>query len=128
MKKINYIISAIFIKLFLIKATFAEKNTDSWILWDFRNGNSEETAEAIRRWDIHLDDIPEIIKNAIDFGLGFAGTIAVIFIIIWAYQVLFGSLEQDTTKWKNTIIMAIWWFVIASLAWFIIKLIIDNLA
>jgi type IV secretory pathway VirB2 component (pilin) len=55
-----------------------------------------------------------------------AGTIAIIFIIIWAYKILFGSLEQDKTKWKDTIIMALSWFAIASLAWFIIKLIIDN--
>jgi type IV secretory pathway VirB2 component (pilin) len=55
-----------------------------------------------------------------------AGTVAIIFIIIWAYKILFGSLEQDKTKWKDTIIMALSGFAIASLAWFIIKFIIDN--
>lgn len=104
-------------------ATFA----DWWILWNFR-GSGSLTEEAIRTWDIHLDDITVILKSAIDFFMWIAWTIAIIFIIIWAYKILFWSLEQDTNKWKDTIIMAIGWFAIASLAWFIIKLIIENLS
>lgn len=101
-------------------ATFA----DWGILWDFK---WEKTEETIRTWNIHLEDIPVMIKWAINFFMWIAWTIAIIFIIIWAYKILFGSLEQDKTKWKDTIIMALVWFAIASLAWFIIKLIIDNL-
>lgn len=109
-------------------ATFA----DWWILWNFKsatseNDSSKETEIAIKNWDIHVDDIPAIIKWAIDFFITIAWTVAIIFIIIWAYKILLGSLEQDKTKWKDTIIMAIGWFAIASLAWFIVKLIIDNL-
>ncbi len=100
---------------------------DWGILWDFK-GDGTETEKAIREWDIHTDDIPNILRWAIDFFMSIAWTIAVIFIIIWAYQILLGSMEQDKTKWKNTIIMAIWWFIIASLAWFIIKFIISNLS
>lgn len=102
-----------------IQYTFAN---DAWIL-----GNSL-SKDQLREWDIHVDDIPKIIKWAIDFAMWIAWTIAVIFIIIWAYQILFWSIEQDKSKWKNTIIMAIMWFAIASLSWFIIKLIIDNLS
>ena len=94
---------------------------DSWIFWGL-------TELEIRRWEIHTDDIPWIIKWAIDFFINIAWSIAIIFIIIWAYKILFGSLEQDKTKWKDTIIMALGWFVIASLAWFIVKIIIDNLS
>jgi uncharacterized membrane protein (DUF373 family) len=100
---------------------------DWWIFWDFKS-SSWETDEALRNWDIHLDDIPLIMKWAIDFLMWIAWTIAIIFVIVWAYKILFGSLEQDKTKWKDTIIMALGWFAIASLAWFIIKLIIDNLS
>ncbi len=95
---------------------------DAGILWD---GISQD---SLRTWDIHVDDIPNIIKWAIDFWMGIAWTIAIIFIIVWAYQILFWSIEQDKSKWKNTVIMSIVWFSIASLAWFIIKLIIDNLS
>ncbi len=98
---------------------------DGWILWNFK---WDETEKALRTWDIHVDDIPNILKWAIDFLLNIAWTVAIIFIIIWAYQILFWSIENDKTKWKNTIIMAISWFAIASLAWFIIKFIIDNLS
>jgi len=81
----------------------------------------------LREWDkINLSDIPWMITYAIDYFMWVAATISVIFIIIWAYKILFGSISQDKTKWRDTILMAIWGFIIASLAWFIIKLILDN--
>ncbi len=106
---------------------------DGGILWDFAEDRPEwtwepDTAIALRNWDIHMEDIPNILKWAIDFFISIAWTISIIFIIVWAYQILFGSLEQDKTKWKNTIIMALGWFAIASLAWLIIKFVIDNLS
>lgn len=112
----------------LISITSINKTFADWgILWNFK-WDAASTDKALRSWDIHTDDIPNIIKWAIDFMIQIAGTIAIIFIIIWAYQILFWSLEWDKSKWKNTIIMAITWFAIASLAWFIIKFIIDNLS
>lgn len=99
---------------------------DGWILWNFK-WDSTTTEKALRLWDIHTDDVPNILRWAIDFMMTIAWTVAIIFIIIWAYKILFGSLEGNgSTEWKNTIIMAIGWFAIASLAWFIIKFIIDN--
>ncbi len=117
MKNIFYII--LYYILYSFNFTYAE---DTWIFWSCLS----ET--AIREWDIHTDNIPCIIKSAIDFFMWLAWTIAVIFVIVWAYKILFGSLEQDKTKWKDTIFMALWGFALASLAWFIIKLIIDNLS
>lgn len=104
-----------------IKFSFANEN-DIWILWSW------VSSWDLRNWDIHIDDIPNIIRWMIDFAMWIAWTIAIIFIIFWAYQILFWSIEQDKSKWKNTIIMAIIWFAIASLSWFIIKVIIDNLS
>lgn len=106
--------------LFSLQLTFA----DGWVLWNFR---WDETEKALRNWYIRLEDIPNMIQSAINFFMWIAWTVAIIFIIIWAYKILFGSLESDKSKWKETIIMALSWFAIASLAWFIIKLIIDNL-
>ena len=82
----------------------------------------------LRRWNVSLDDIPRAIKSMIDFFLGIAATISVIFIVVWAYKILFGSLQQDKTKWRDTIIAALWGLAIALLAWLIIRLIIDNLS
>jgi len=101
-----------------IKMTFA----DWWILWD------SLSEKELRSWDIHTEDIPDIIKWAIDFMMSIAWTVAIIFIIIWAYYVLFWSFDGDKSKGKNTIIMALTWFVIAALAWVIIKLLVDNLS
>ena len=121
MKKIIYSFIWYILSIHLAFADWS----DWWVLWSFKES---ETQEKLRNWDIHLEDIPNMIKWAIDFFMSIAWTIAIIFIIVWAYKILFGSLEQDKTKWKDTIIMALGWFAIASLAWFIIKLIIDNLS
>lgn len=117
-KKILYIFIWLIISINFVFA-------DGWILWNFK-WDSATTEKSLRTWDIHTDDIPNILKWAIDFMMTIAWTVAIIFIIIWAYKILFGSIEQDSRSWKDTIIMAISWFVIASLAWFIIKFIIDN--
>lgn len=115
MNKLKY--SMLWILLSYNSKIFA---SDAWILWWV-------STEDLRKWDIHLDDIPWILSFAIDFLMWFAWTIAVIFIIIWAYQLAFWTLtENNKTKWKETIIMALSWFALASLSWIIIKLIIDN--
>jgi len=101
---------------FSLTPTFAAEN----ILWI---ENSK-----LRKWEVGLDQIPVAIKSAIDFFLSIAGTIAVIFVIIWAYKILFWSLQQDKTKWRDTIIMALWGFALAALAWVIIQTIVANLA
>lgn len=81
----------------------------------------------LRNWDVHVSDIPVAIKSAIDFFMWIAGTVAVIFVVIGAYKILFGSLQQDKTKWRDTIIMALGGFALAALSWMIIKVIISNL-
>ncbi len=115
---INYIF-ALIVAHTSIAQSFAADG-DSGIFWD------SISAEDLREWNVNLDTIPNMIVSATNFLMGIAGTIAVIFVIIWAYQLLFGSLQQDKTKWRNTILMALGGFAIASLAWFIVKLIIDN--
>lgn len=121
MKKIFY---SILSYLLLTEMAFAD---NTGVLWDFK-GNPKETKKAIDNGNIHLDDIPNIIQSAINFFMGIAGTVAVIFVIIGAYQILFGSISQDKTKWRNTIIYALTGFALASLSWFIIRTIIDNLS
>lgn len=112
MKKIFYSILWIFLSF---EVTLA---ADGWVFWI--------SAWKLRRWEIHVDDIPWMIKWIINFLLSLSWTIAIIFIILWAYKILFSELQWDKTAWKNTIIMAITWFAIASLAWVIIGFILDN--
>lgn len=113
--------------LFLLIALFSSLQTAladvgvlQW-LWTW-----DQAEEKIRKGDIHVDDIPAILQWAINFFMYFAGTISLIFIIVGAYKILFGSLEQDKSKGKDTIFMALMGFGIAALAGFIIKLVIDN--
>jgi len=80
----------------------------------------------LRRGNVNLDDIPNAIRSLIDFFMWIAGTIAVIFIIIGAYKILFWSLQQDKTKGRDTIIMALSGFALAALSWMIINIILAN--
>ncbi len=98
----------------------------TWLLEWLKSENWKSASERIRTGDIHVWDIPGIIKAMIDIFLWIAWTVAVIFVIIWAYKILFGSLQQDITKWRDTIIMALTWFAFATLAWFIVKFVFTN--
>ncbi|PIE85478.1 hypothetical protein CSA08_01830 [Candidatus Gracilibacteria bacterium] len=101
--------------------------SDNGIIGEAGSGATGECPKMVlKTGDIHTCHIPQIIVNMIDFFMGIAGTIAIIFIIIGGYQILFGSLENDKTKGKNTVVMALMGFAFASLSWFIIKLIFDN--
>lgn len=93
--------------------------SDAWVL-------KGTTTEKIRTGDIHSEDIPQILKWATDYLMGFAATIAIIFIIIWAYKIALWSLSWDKSDGKKTIFLALWWLVLASVSWLILKLVIDN--
>lgn len=116
MKKYIY---SLFLNFIIIKTTLATSENDAWIL-------SWTTVEKLRNWDITIDDIPKILSYATDYLMSFAWTIAIIFIIIWAYKLALWSLEWDKSKWRETILLAIWGFILAALSWVILKIIIDN--
>lgn len=104
----------------------AEENL--WVLWWLEWTEDKTAQERIRTWDIHVDDLPWIIITATDYLFWFAGTIAVLFIIIWAYQIAIGSITSNTSSWRETIIYALWGLALASLSWIIIRFIISNLS
>lgn len=110
-------IYTLFIALFFIfpSTLFAASDNVLWI------GD-----QKIRNGDITIKDIPQIIINAVNFFMSFAWGIAVIMIIIGAYQMQFGSLSSDKSKGKRTIFLALSWFALAALSWVIVKFIIDN--
>jgi hypothetical protein len=124
MKKINTTKKYLFriskitaIYYLIITNIYANSNWLLWWIW---------STSRIREWDLHTEDIPKVIKYLIDTFLGIAWTVAVLFVIVWAYKLLFGSLKSDHTKWRETIIMALTWFAISALAWFIVKFIFHN--
>ena len=84
------------------------------------------SSDDIRKGNITISDIPQIIMNAVNFFMSFAWWIAVIMIIVGAYQMQFGSLSSDKSKGKRTIFLALSWFALAALSWVIVKFIIDN--
>ena len=121
MKKILNFLSVGLILIHAKIVVFAEE----WgIFWEF----TDNANEKLKKWEISTDDIPNMFLGAINFLMGIAGTVAIIFVIIGAYQILFGSLQQDKTKWKETIIMALGWFALAALSWFIVRAVLDNLS
>lgn len=113
----KYSLAIFFVFITWIQSSYAETSSILWI-----------SDSKLRSGDVHLDDIPVAIRSAIDFFLSIAGTISVIFIIIGAYKILFGSLQQDKTKGRDTIIMALTWLALALLAWIIVKMILANLS
>lgn len=115
MKKFFYSIVLFFI---LKLNSFA---ADWWILW-------AKSSSDLREWNITVNDIPNMVVYATNFLIWIAWTIAVIFIIVWAYKYLFGSLEGNSDKGKDTIYMALVWFAIAACSYLIIKFIFDNFA
>jgi len=102
--------------LFSRKITLA---ADWWIFWDYWN--------ELKNWDIHVSDIAPMIKNIIQFLMWTVWLVAIIFIIIWAYQVLFWGLSDSRQQWMKTVASALTWLALAILSWFIVKLLFDNL-
>lgn len=75
MKKLFFSLLGLFLSY---QASFA----DAGIFGSFSGGNAKASENALRNGDIHIDDIPVMIKNAIDFLMQIAGTISIIFIIV----------------------------------------------
>lgn len=118
LQKIKYLFYTLMWFLINIELLFAADA--EWIFWN------TVTKENVRSWNIHIDDIPKILRNGIDLLLWVAWTITIILIIVWAYKIVFWAMTWEKTKWKETITMALIWFAISSLAWFIISFILDN--
>jgi cation transport ATPase len=53
--------------------------------------------------------------------------VVILFIVIWAYKILFWWVAWDKARWKGNIINALTWFVIACSARLIISILLQNL-
>lgn len=95
--------------------------TDCGIIGGSTVGDKCKTGE----WS--FEDIPKVISYATNVLLGFTGTISMIAIIFGGYKYAIGSSQGDTTKGKEAIIYGIVGFIVSALAWFIVRLVLDNL-
>ena len=128
MNNLKFLIAYFIITITSFNRVFAEENTGllNWIIEKEVDWKKMSGVERIRTWEIHLDDIPNVIHSLINTFIWIAWTVSVVFVIVWAYKVLFGSFENEHTKWRDTIVMAITGFAISVLAWFIVKFVFDN--
>lgn len=113
MKKLKYL----FFNLILLSTTTVFSGCT---LADFWGGKASET--------LTLDDIPVVLNNVINWLLGGAASVAVIFIIIGGYLYItsHGSQEQ-TQKAKTTIFWAIGGLILIIAAYAIVRLLMSFL-
>ena len=107
----------IILSLFILYYYFKSNNTYADILWNNWSMSS---------WDVTFYDIPNMISHAIEVFMWLAWTVSIIFIIFGSYQIMYGSTSWDKSKWRNTVIAAIWGFILAALWYVIVNFIIDN--
>lgn len=90
-------------------------------------GAGTDCKRKLRNGDISFDDVPLIIQSATTILLGLTGTISMIMIIVGGFKYALGSIEGDKTKGKEAVIYGIAGFAVSASAWFIVKLVLDNL-
>ena len=116
MKKLFVILFLFFVT---INQAFAAEWT--WFFWQCTD------VAQIRNWEINFDTLLCLLWNTINILIWIAWTISVIFIIIWWYQIIYGWLTwSDMSKWKTTVVKAIFWFVIAVSSYIIVSFVFDN--
>ncbi|MFH1720162.1 MAG: pilin [Patescibacteria group bacterium] len=90
---------------------------------DFKDNIGDVLGCAIKTGRIELWMIPYYVLYIIEWLLGLAGLIAVVFVVIGGYQYIIGGLTEERDKAKKTIMYAIGGFVLALLSWAIVNLI-----
>ncbi len=90
-------------------------------------GVGADCKNKLRNGNVSFDDIPAIIQTATSILLGLTGTISMLMVILGGFKYALGSVEGDKTKGKEAVIYGIAGFAVSALAWFIVKLVLDNL-
>jgi len=85
--------------------------------------NPVDLAERIHCGSVSLNDFPELLVYLIQWVLTLAGSIAVIMIMVGAFQYMFGGLTDDKERGKKTLIYAIGGLIVAFMAWWIVELV-----
>lgn len=82
---------------------------------------------GIKTGNIHLWMLPFYITRIIEFLIGIAGLVSVLFIIIGGYLYAWGGLTEDKEKGKKAVMYALIGLAIAVLAWIIVNIIQTQL-
>lgn len=88
--------------------------------------------DEIRRWEVDLDTIPQVIVNIINYLLWIAGTVSIVALIYHAVQMQLHSGITGDSSWVDKAKAGMKWailgFILAVLAWFIVARVIDVLS
>jgi len=82
---------------------------------------------GIKTGDIHLWMLPYYITYIIEFLIGVAGLISVLFVIVGGYYYAWGGVTEDKEKGKKAVMYALIGLALASLAWIIVNIIQTQL-
>ena len=77
--------------------------------------------------DPKLSDIAVLLHYAIDFLLGLAGSVAVLFVFIGASQFIWGWDADTKTKGRNRIFGAVAGIIVVTLSFFLVRLVLGDL-
>lgn len=88
-----------------------------------RGSSNDVLGCAIKTGRIHFNYIPFYVKGLIEFLLGLAGLLSVVFIIVGGYKLLFGGLLEEKDSGKKTLTYAIGGLIVSLLAWSIVNIV-----
>lgn len=90
---------------------------------DRREKISQALGCAVKLGKIRLFMVPLFITFLIQFLLGIAGLVAVLFVVIGGYNYVVGGLTEDKEKGKKTILHALMGLIVALSAWIVVNFI-----
>ena len=82
---------------------------------------------GIKTGDIHLWMLPYYITRLVEFVIGIAGIISVLFTILGGYFYAWGGLTEDKEKGKKTVMYALIGLALSAFAWIIVNIVQSTL-
>ncbi|MBN1494236.1 hypothetical protein JW911_00690 [Candidatus Peregrinibacteria bacterium] len=94
---------------------------------EFKESSSQDRNEilacGIQTGRIHFWMVPYYVVYLIQFIIGIAGLIAVLFLVLGGYQYVISGLGQDKEKGKKTITNALIGLVVVLVAWVVVNVV-----
>lgn len=78
---------------------------------------------AVKTGRFHFYLVPYIIRYLAEFGIGIAGTVSMLFIVIGGLQYMTGPVTQNKEQGKKTVTYALIGLVLTLAAWIIVNII-----
>ncbi|MFA6527934.1 MAG: pilin [Candidatus Gracilibacteria bacterium] len=87
----------------------------------------EVLACGIKTGDMHLWMLPYYVTRLIEFAIGIAGIISVLFTILGGYFYAWGGLTEDKEKGKKTVMYALIGLALSAFAWILVNIVQTTL-